>query len=103
MLKYQKPLTIIQYNTNNSRNGVLLHFLQKVEQVDPQPDILAIQKLWQKDQKNTTCIIKSYYLMHAGVGNIKICFYINKTIDINKWALTHHLANACMIKLKKHK
>ena len=103
MLGHQKPLTIIQYNTNNSRNGVLLHFLQEVEQANPQPDILAIQKPWRKNQRNTTCTTKSYHLMHTGVGNTKICFYINKAIDINKWTFTHHSADICIIKLEGHK
>ena len=103
MLKHQKPLTIMQYNTNNSRNSILFHFLQEVKQADPQPDILAIQKLWRKDQKNTTCTTKFYHIVHAGVVNTKVCFYINKAIDTNKWTFTHHLADVCMIKLKDQK
>jgi len=38
--------------------------------------------------------------VYAGVGNIKVYFYINKAIDINKWALTHHSADIYIIKLK---
>ena len=41
--------------------------------------------------------------MHVGVGNTKVCFYINKIIDINKWVLIHHLVNTCTIKLEGHK
>jgi exonuclease III len=100
MLGHQKPLTIIQYNTNNSRNGVLLQFLQEAEQADPQPDVLAIQEPWRSNQGNTTCTTKSYHLVHAGVSNTRVCFYVNKAIDINKWAPMHHSADACTVKLE---
>ena len=40
--------------------------------------------------------------MYAGVGNIRVCFYINKAIDINKWTPTHHSADICTIKLEGH-
>ena len=55
-----------------------------MEQADPQPNILTIQKLWQKNQKYTIYTIKFYHLMHAEINNTKICFYVNKIIDTNK-------------------
>ena len=50
-----------------------------------------------------TCTIKSYYLMYVGVSNIKVYFYINKAININKWVLTHYSADICIVKLKGYK
>jgi len=35
-----------------------------------------------------------------GVSNIRVYFYINKAININKWAPIHHLADIYIIKLK---
>ena len=35
-----------------------------------------------------------------GVGNIRVCFYINKAININKWAPIYHLVDIYTIKLK---
>ncbi|OCK91138.1 uncharacterized protein K441DRAFT_730728, partial [Cenococcum geophilum 1.58] len=33
-------------------------------------------------------------------GNIRVCFYVNKAIDINKWTPTYYLADAYTIKLE---
>ena len=47
--------------------------------------------------------MKSYYLVYAGVSNIRVYFYINKAININKWVLIYYLVNAYIIKLENHK
>jgi len=39
------------------------------------------------------CITKSYYLVYAGVSNIKVYFYINKAININKWTPIYYLTD----------
>jgi hypothetical protein len=38
----------------------------------------------------------------VGVSNIRVCFYINKAINTNKWAPTYHLADIYIIKLEGH-
>jgi hypothetical protein len=35
-----------------------------------------------------------------GVSNIRVYFYINKAININKWALIYYLADVYIIKLE---
>ena len=83
-----QTLNIVQYNVNKSRNRVMSAFFQAV---DPKKHhILAIQEPWRNPQMPTTIRPPNYHLVYPLRHDTRVCFYVSKVLDPNKWKVTEH-------------
>lgn len=83
-----QTLTIVQYNTNHSRNKVTLPFLSTVR-----PDthhVLAIQEPWKTPGYNSTCGHPGYHTHFPDNPLSRVCFYISKNLAPKDWSITDH-------------
>ncbi|KAJ5458796.1 hypothetical protein N7530_010740 [Penicillium desertorum] len=88
------PLTIVQYNTNRSRDIVMADFLAKPGVY--QADIIAIQEPWENPYSDTTYhpLKQTHELLYPSTktgGRARVCIYISKRIG-SEW--THHAHSA---------
>jgi len=82
-------LSILQYNTQKSKNGVLAPLL--ADRNTRNIDILAIQEPWRNPH-----ILSSYnpssspfYLSYKPHEHTRVSFYINKRLNLTNWSVTH--------------
>ncbi len=83
-----QTLNIVQYNVNKSRNRVMSAFFQAV---DPKKHhILAIQEPWRNPQMPTTVRPPNYHLVYPLRHDTRVCFYVSKVLDPDKWKVKEH-------------
>lgn len=95
-------LKILQYNVMKSRDGVMAPLLR-----DPhiqQYDILALQEPWRNRFIPTTHnpISSTFHLCFPRDdldAPARVCFFINKRIDLNNWNFSDHSRDMCSITL----
>ena len=65
-------------------------------------DILTIQKSWRNFIVFTSynSSKSKFYLTYNSEKKTKVCFYINKRLNTNKWSVTFSSTNAITLKLK---
>lgn len=78
-------LTILQYNIKNDRVGTMIPLLANIYIQDY--NIIAIQEPWRSFLVPTTLNShqSGFHLLYCPRGNIKVCFYVNKSIDPETW------------------
>jgi exonuclease III len=97
------PLSILQYNVHKSRDMVMATMLR-----DPrirEYDILAIQEPWRNPFVATTHhpakdIFHLCCLAEEEVGPARVCFFINKRLDHNKWQFKEHSRDICSLTIE---
>jgi hypothetical protein len=96
----KQSLKILQYNVNKSRTKVLMGLLQ-----DPEIalyDIIATQEPWRNPFNNTPYNPRSspFHTSDQGDKDSRVCTYINKRIQTDKWSETHHTKDLTTITLR---
>ncbi len=88
MLGHQE-LRILQYNVQKSRDIVLASLFRNPRVLEY--DVLAIQEPWRNPFINTTYHpLKTHFqLAYLDDKSTRVCFYINKRIDLGAWSVTH--------------
>src|ERR1700723_2583409 len=85
-----KELRILQYNVNHGKETTLASLLQ-----DPQCkdfDVLAIQEPWRNPFITTgyNTQASGFHLAYPPLLLTRVCFYINKRLNISQWTVTNH-------------
>ena len=64
-------------------------------------DILAIQELWFNLQNRSTYNPSSsqFYLFYRGEEGTRVCWYVNKRLDIDSWEAEYAGGDCCSLKL----
>lgn len=88
MLDTIQTLNIIQYNVNKSRNRVMTSMSKSLN--PERHHILALQEPWRNPQMQTTGRPPNYHLIYPLSKETRVCFYVSKAIDHNKWETTEH-------------
>jgi hypothetical protein len=64
-------------------------------------DVLIIQKFWRN-----VCVLTLYnlfnidfHLTYQNDDDVRICFYINTELDVNKWSMNFSFDNVCTLRL----
>ena len=85
-----RELRILQYNVQKSRDVVLASLFQNSKTLEY--DILAIQEPWRNPFIATSYHpLKSHFqFTYFEDATTRVCFYINKRLDISKWTVTNH-------------
>ncbi len=90
----------MQYNIKNSKENIMISLL--IDSAVQQFDVLVIQKLWRN-----ACVSTSYnsfnidfHLTYHSESDIRICFYVNTKLDVNKWSMYFSSEDVCTLKLK---
>jgi len=96
----KQSLKILQYNVNKSRTKVLIGLLQ-----DPEIalyDIIATQEPWRNPFNNALYNprLSPFYISDQGDKDSRVCTYINKRIQTDKWSETHHTKDFTTITLR---
>jgi hypothetical protein len=91
-------LSILQYNVKNNKNEIMISLLTNFQ--IKKYDILTIQKLWRN-----VCVSTSYnsfsidfHFLYEMKKNVRICFYVNIKLNINKWSIDFVSSNMCTLK-----
>ena len=94
-----RPLKILQYNVRKERTGVLIPFLENEEVQDT--DILAIQEPWFNPVNRSTYNPSQgqFHLFHQGKEGTRVCFYVNKRLDIDSWEADYSSDDCCSIRI----
>ena len=91
-------LNIVQYNVNKSRNRVMSAFFQAV---DPKVHhVLAIQEPWRNPQMPTSVRPPNYHLIYPLRPDTRVCFYISKALDPDKWKVKEHSPDLLTLTLR---
>lgn len=95
----QSSLSILQYNMRKSRDQVMMPFFD-----DPRTlsyDIIAIQEPWRNSEFFTTYHPHKdiFHLIYMEHKLTRVCFYVNKRLNISSWNATHHNSDLCTIHL----
>ncbi|KAL6152343.1 hypothetical protein ACJQWK_05935 [Exserohilum turcicum] len=94
-------LSILQYNVRKSRDIVMATLLR-----DPrihEYDILAIQEPWRNPYMATThhpakdVFHLCYPVAADEEGPARVCFFVNKRIDHNRWRFKEHSRDVCSL------
>ncbi len=85
-----KELRILQYNVNHGKETTLASLLQDAQ--CKEMDILAIQEPWRNPFITTGYNTQSsgFNLAYPPFRLTRVCFYVNKRLDISKWSVTNH-------------
>jgi hypothetical protein len=101
----KKGLKILQYNVMKSREGVMATLLRdpKIQEYD----ILALQEPWRNPFLPTTHnpISHSFHLCFpqgSREAPARVCFFVNKRIDPNKWTFTDHTRDLGTLTISSH-
>ena len=64
-------------------------------------DILAIQEPWFNPQNKSTYNPSSsqFHLFHRGEEGTRVCWYVNKRVDIDSWEAEYAGGDCCSLKL----
>jgi len=94
-----QSLKILQYNVNKSRKKVLIGLLQDQEVATY--DIIATQEPWRNPFNNAPYNPRSshFYISDQGDKDSRVCTYVNKRIQTDKWSETHHTKDFTTITL----
>lgn len=67
-------------------------------------DVIAIQEPWRNSEFFTTYHPHKdiFHLIYIDHVLTRVCFYINKRLDISSWHATHHNSDLCSIHLEIH-
>lgn len=97
-------LSILQYNVRKSRDTVMATLLRdpKVSEID----VLAIQEPWRNPYMATTHhpAKDMFHLCYppddSDARPARVCFFVNKRLDHNKWQFDVHSRNACSLTIE---
>jgi hypothetical protein len=96
----QLTLFILQYNVRNNKDDIMISLLTnfKIREYD----ILTIQKSWRN-----LCVLTSYnsftidfHLTYNQKSNVRVCFYVNVQLNVDRWSIDFVSFDVCTIKLK---
>ena len=92
-------LKVLQYNVRKSKDGVIAPLLEEQEVQDF--DILAIQEpSFNSFNESTYNPSSSRFLLAYKSGlDIRICFYINKRMDLISWEVRYRGGDFCSLRL----
>lgn len=94
-------LSILQYNVRKSRDTVMATLLRDPKAAEI--DVLAIQEPWRNPYTATTHhpTKDTFHLCYPpGDGDARparVCFFVNKRLDHNKWHFDAHSRDACSL------
>ncbi len=90
----------MQYNIKNNKKSIMISFL--IDSIVQQFDVLIIQKFWRNACVSTlyNSFNIDFHLIYHDENNVRICFYINTKLDVNKWSMYFSFKNVCTLKLK---
>ncbi len=90
----------MQYNIKNSKEDIMIFLL--IDSIVRQYDVLIIQEFWRN-----VCVSTSYnsfnidfHLTYHNDDDVRICFYVNIKLDVNKWSMNFSFDNVCTLKLR---
>jgi hypothetical protein len=90
----------LQYNIKNNKKSIMISLL--IDSIIQQFDVLIIQKFWRN-----ACVSTSYnsfnidcHLTYHDESDVRICFYVNTKLDVNRWSMHFSFKNVCTLKLK---
>jgi hypothetical protein len=73
-----------------------------IDSIVRQYDVLIIQKLWRN-----ACVSTSYnsfnidfHLTYHSDDDVRICFYVNTKLDVNKWSMNFSFDDVCTLRLR---
>jgi hypothetical protein len=96
----QRTLSILQYNIKNSKEDIMIFLL--IDSIVRQYDVLIIQELWRN-----VCVSTSYnsfnidfHLIYHSDDDVRICFYVNTKLDVNKWSMNFSFDDVCTLRLR---
>ena len=86
----KQSLKILQYNVNKSRAKVLIGLLQDPEIATY--DIITTQEPWRNPHDNAGYNPRSspFHISDQRDKDSRVCTYINKRLQTDKWSETHH-------------
>ncbi len=81
----RQGLSVLQYNIRKEKNGTMAPLLQAAHEKGI--DVLAIQEPWRNPRELTSYCPRGcgYHLAYAPREDTRVCFYINKKLDADKW------------------
>jgi hypothetical protein len=93
-------LIILQYDIKNNKKDIMIFLL--IDSIVKQYDVLIIQKFWQN-----VCVSTSYnlfnidfLLIYHNDDDVRICFYVNTKLDVNKWSMNFSFNDVCTLRLR---
>ena len=87
MTNIHTTLTILQYNTNKSRDRTQIPFLDNLN--PRQHHIVAIQEPAMSPNTRTTCKSRGYHLLVMPNPLARVCFYVSKALPVQAWQEEH--------------
>ncbi len=65
-------------------------------------DVLIIQKFWRNAYVSTSynSFNIDFHLTYHRESDVRICFYVNTKLDVNKWSMNFSSEDVCTLKLK---
>lgn len=95
-----RKLSILQYNTHKSLDGVMAPLLRDPRIRDY--DILAIQEPWRSTHKNTTHRFREsgFDLAYMDHKDTRVCFFVNNRMARSDWNAHFPSPDLCTLSLK---
>jgi hypothetical protein len=96
----QRTLIILQYNIRNNKEDIMISLL--IDSIVRQFDVLVIQEFWRN-----ACVSTSYnsfnidfHLTYHSDDDVRICFYVNTKLDVNRWSMNFSFDDVCTLRLR---
>ncbi len=98
-----QSLKILQYNVRKEKDSVQTPLLEDAEV--QQMDVLAIQEPWTNPRTKSTYdpSYSRFHLVHRAKEDTRVCFYINKRVDIESWEADFSSGDCCSLKVSLRK
>ena len=91
---------MLQYNVRNEKTTVMMPLLadEKIKEYA----VLAIQEPWKNPWNHSSYNPSSGNFHLAGNGEVamRVCFYVNKDIDIDSWSVEYIINDACTLTIR---
>jgi hypothetical protein len=91
---------ILQYHVWDSKNNIMISLLTNLKV--RKYDILTRQKSWRNVCVSTSynLFTTNFHLTYDSENNVRISFYINVKLNVDRWSINFISLNICTIKLK---
>ena len=92
-------MNILQYYVHKKKSDMISLFSKLILK---KYDVIVIQKSWQNFKIATSLNLmrNDFHLIYKLNANMKMYFYVNENIDLNKWKIEFPSANICTLKMR---
>ncbi len=93
-------LSILQYNTRESRNIVMVPLFQNNNILNI--NIIALQEPWRntRDQTKYHARKDAFHLVYPESDKTRVCFFVNKGMEQSSWTFTVHSPDLISLHIK---